>query len=90
MTTEQLLKEAILRYPIGCRVSNYNLGKNCEFVIIGSSYRPSEINGFLVCSESVENRRSNYTVYLNGKWAEVIEYPEGCTLFQEVVGYELY
>lgn len=70
---QELLDEVKRRYPFGCKVSNYNLGKGCNFTITNFIFRYENNGDVLVnCSQ-----HGWYTIYSEGQWAEIISYPEG-------------
>lgn len=73
MNTEELIKEAKRRYPIGTKVSNKNLGYNCDFEVTGDHYYMLGIDRF---SSSFTLDCGLYTVYKDGKWADIISEPE--------------
>lgn len=69
-----VLKETQTRYPIGTKVANHNLvnrGMGCAFTIT-QVYWKSIVKDELVY---VTQAGSMYTVYKDGKWAEVISLP---------------
>lgn len=70
---ESLLKKAKRLYPVGTKVNNYNLGKGCIFTTNSETFYENYEKNILVECTGI----GNYSVYCNGKWAEVIEYPHG-------------
>ncbi len=66
---ETLLEKAKRLYLVGTKVSNYNLGKHCTF-IINSEIFYEDSNGH-ICVRS--NGSGAYTVYCENKWAKIIE-----------------
>ena len=83
MTTEQLLKEAILRYPIGTKYKSANPYSEYTYIVERQNFE-------IISSDMIWGESGKETLYRDGKWAEIIEYPEGYILPQEVVGYEIY
>jgi len=68
MTKENLLEEAKRRYPVGTKCNTKNLGYSCIFTINNANFSLVGLNE--VCYEA--NTRMTYTIYANGKWAEII------------------
>jgi len=65
---ETLLEKAKRLYPIGTKVSNYNLAKGCNFTITSDTFYEDYEKDILVKCPGI----GNYTVYCNDKWAEII------------------
>ena len=66
---KELLEEAKIRYPIGSDVSNYNLGLQCKF-ITKAIPRKNSYDGSIVVDGTFGR---TYTIYYNGKWADIIQ-----------------
>jgi len=67
---EALLKEAKLRYPVGCKAKNHL----CDVVFIITDKFRENYNKNIAC----DCLNGSYTIYdtrLN-KWAEIVSYPE--------------
>lgn len=71
-----LIQKAKIKYPPGTKVSNYNLKYDCRFKITGIEFRRSTITptALLVDSNSTQDAGA-YTVYDEGKWADILESP---------------
>jgi len=69
MPEETLLEKAKRLYPIGTKVSNYNLAKGCTFKVTSKDFYEDLEKDVLVKCPGI----GNYTVYSNDKWADIIE-----------------
>lgn len=77
MTKEELLIEAIRRYPIGTKFIDMN--STHEYIVERfdtSNYNNWNSNRYIIVNCKDLYGCGKY-LYLNGKWAEIIEYPEG-------------
>jgi hypothetical protein len=72
MITQELLKEAVERYPVGTLVTNENLGIYCKFTIETKIFEIHEDTSIL----TVQKNGTKYTVYVGQEWAEILKYPE--------------
>jgi hypothetical protein len=63
---DELVEEAKKRFPVGSEVSTVNLGRECVFEVTTNTFY-KYLNMIMVKTHS-----GDYTVYVNGKWAEVI------------------
>ena len=74
MNEEEILAEAIKRYPIGTRFRNYN--KNGVYTITGE-FKWGNNNNIQASIEELNDDKEYFgCVYIKGKWSEIIEYPE--------------
>lgn len=70
---EELLAEARKRFPINSQVSNYNLGKNCTFLMKSHDFQLTGNKELLVyCGYG----SGYYTIYSEEQWAEIISFPK--------------
>jgi len=66
---ETLLEKAKRLYPIGTKVSNYNLQKQCVFRTNSETFYENLKGDILVKCPGI----GNYTIYSEDKWADIIE-----------------
>ena len=69
LSEDSLLKEARRRYPEGTRVSNSNLGHFCAFTINSTKFHYKTVENKVIYNSS---SIGSYTIFENGKWADVI------------------
>lgn len=71
---EDILTEAQRRYPIGTEFNNGNIlgRKVSDITVSGTSFYKGSGNAYFIDSKSTEDGGSSWTVYSNGKWADII------------------
>lgn len=77
MTKEELLIEAQRKYPIGTKFRDVN--SIHEYIVERfdiANYNDWNSNTYIIVHCKDLSRFGKY-LYNNGKWAEIIEYPEG-------------
>lgn len=69
------LDEARIKFPIGTKFNNKNLGLKCDNIeITGTHFYKSTDGNILVGSDSSKRKgynSSSFTVYKDGVWAEI-------------------
>lgn len=77
-SNETLLDKAKRLYPVGTIFCNKNLIPHCtlNIKITGDSFHNHSINEIRISNFNTD-KSGTFTVYLNGQWAEIIEYPHG-------------
>lgn len=89
-TEKQLLAEARLKFPVGTKVCNENLGCGCIFMVEEDHYAfgTDSINK----GQILVHKSNRYTVWKNGVWAEVMSLPWGYEIPKEEIinKYQIY
>ena len=86
MTTfQELVEEAKIKYPIGCYISNVNLGRGYTFSMQTFDFKKDGEDNIIV----KQNRGSWYTIYSNGQWADILSYPKNDIVTNENLLYQM-
>lgn len=75
MTDDELIEEAKKIYPVGSVFDSTNIGCNCSYKIKDHTGFYTS-NGDLLVKYTSTTGGSPYTLYRNGKWAEIVSLPE--------------
>lgn len=71
-----LIAEARRRYPVGTIVCNKNLDYFCTFEITGTMFSEKTKQKHVVVNQCSVKEDGSFTVYKDGKWADVLKSPE--------------
>lgn len=70
------LDEARIKFPIGTKFNNKNLGLNCDSIEITGTHFYKNIDGSILVDTDSSKRKGYspgaYTVYHDGKWAQIM------------------
>lgn len=68
---KKIIEEAKVRFPVGTKCSNVNIGRGCEFTIQTSNFRFNE--GRLIIDGMSDTHGvgcTTYTVWMKGHWCD--------------------